>query len=163
MDRRAECQLAVETVVRPVSWAAAARSAKIPHFPRADYTKCTHAVFSLAPRGPRLLGKRLGWVKVDVRGWDILNTSERRPLWETGQVWCFSFRTFQEETAACYSRSSDKYAWTHPGLAINSSVIRAFITQTEIDIGGSDSPGFLPLKKKKADFFFCVCLTIWLC
>lgn len=50
-----------------------------------------------------------------------------------------------------YCRTADKYAWTHPGLVINSSVISVFITQTEIDIQGSDSSGFL--LRKKAPFF----------
>lgn len=54
----------------------------------------------------------------------------------------FTF-TFLGGDGSFYCRSADKYAWTHPGLVINSSVVSAFITQTEIDIRGSDSPGFL--------------------
>lgn len=50
-----------------------------------------------------------------------------------------------------YCITADKYAWTHPGLVINSSVISVFITPTEIDIQRSDSSGFL--LRKKVPFF----------
>lgn len=58
----------------------------------------------------------------------------------------------------------------HPRLVINSSVISFFITQTEIDIQGSDSSGFLLWKK--VQFFKYLetwkifppsCLTVLLC
>lgn len=53
--------------------------------------------------------------------------------------------------SSIYCRTADKYAWTHPRLVINSSVISVFIMQTEIDIQGSDSLGFL--LQKKVPFF----------
>lgn len=52
-----------------------------------------------------------------------------------------------------YCMTADKYAGTHPGPAINSSVIGVFITQTEIDTRGSDFSGFLSQKREKVPFF----------
>lgn len=51
-----------------------------------------------------------------------------------------------------YCMTADKYAGTHPGPAINSSVIGVFITQTEIDTRGSDFSGFLSQKERKSHF-----------
>lgn len=53
--------------------------------------------------------------------------------------------------SSLYCRTAGKYAWSHPGRVINSSVISVFITQTEIDIQGSDSSGFL--WQRRAPFF----------
>lgn len=51
-----------------------------------------------------------------------------------------------------YCMTADKYAWTHPGQVINSSVIGVFITQTEIDTPGSDFSGFLSQKRESPIF-----------
>lgn len=51
-----------------------------------------------------------------------------------------------------YCMTADKYAWTHPGPVINSSVIGVFITQTEIDTRGSDFSGFLSQKRESPIF-----------
>lgn len=55
--------------------------------------------------------------------------------------------------SSLYCMTADKYAWTHPGPVINSSVIGVFITQTEIDTRGSDFSGFLSQKGEKVPFF----------
>lgn len=59
-----------------------------------------------------------------------------------------------------YCMTADKYAWTHPGRVINSSVIGVFITQTEIDTQGSDFSGFL-LQKKGEKVPFLKRLESW--
>lgn len=71
-----------------------------------------------------------------------------------------------------YCMTADKYAWTHPGRVINSSVIGVFIMQTEIDTQGSDFSGFLLQKKGRKSHFSNAwkaggslksCLTVLLC
>lgn len=55
------------------------------------------------------------------------------------------------ETAAFTVELQTNMHGPHPRLVINSSVISVFITQTEIDIQGSDFSGFL--LRKKVPFF----------
>lgn len=79
--------------------------------------------------------------------YNILDLSADRSERETSLLSGFSLGG----DSSFYCRTADKYAWTHPGLVINSSVISVFIAQTEIDIQGSDSSRFL--LRKKDPFF----------
>lgn len=54
--------------------------------------------------------------------------------------------------SSLYCMTADKYAWTHPGWVINSSVIGVFIMQTEIDTPGSHFSGFLSQQERKSHF-----------